>query len=461
MKKVAIIGSGPSALFAAKTILENSKNIKIYIYDRGKSPQNRQCNMQKSSCKNCKYCNVINGGGGSGLFSDGKLVLDLTSGGKSAGITCLSSLEQKNITNIIKKTFEKFDGVSEFKDIPPYCEQEKYAHIFEQENLRIKCYPVMHMGTHNLFKITCNFIDYLVDTFYNRIVFNFETEVTDILKDNDEYVLVTSHGRERFGSIVAAVGKAGANWLKLVLQKLNCTFEKHDYYFGVRLETQAFNIKKLLEISFDPKIYRIINERKVKIHCVCRNGDIRFYNYNGIISVGGHSPYTKSNLEFSQMDRANFNVMLSFDKTEIPPDEILKRIKSVSGEKVLAQKLDDYIANKETSVWGNIVPKNEEMVHRGNIHKIMNSIDSDFSVILIDFINSISKISEGVADKDNIIYAPAIEWDMDTVKVDNHMETSQKNLFAVGDGAGISQGIVFSSATGIIAGYEIASRYNQ
>lgn len=75
MTKVAIIGSGPSALFAAKTILENSNNIKVYIFERGKAPQDRQCNMQASSCKMCKYCSVINGGGGLGYFLTGNLFL--------------------------------------------------------------------------------------------------------------------------------------------------------------------------------------------------------------------------------------------------------------------------------------------------------------------------------------------------------------------------------------------------
>lgn len=460
MNNVAIIGSGPSALFAAKTILENSKNIKVYIFERGKSPKDRRCYIQSSCCKMCKYCNVINGGGGAGLFSDGKLVLDLTSGGISTGIDNLSLVQQKDIASEIKKTFEKFDGVSKFMDVPLLTEQEQYNDYLAQQNLKIKYYSVMHMGTSNLYNITCRFIDYLLEKFYGRIVFSFETDVTDIVKNNNgEYLLITNRGNKNFTTIVAAVGKSGANWLKTISQKFDCKFEQHNYFFGIRLETTASNIENLLKLSLDPKIYRVIHGRKVKIHCVCRNGDIRLYNYNGIVSVGGHSPYTEKNIEFTQINRANFNVLLSFNKEKTPPKKLLEQFKSIAGERIFAQRLGDFFDNKVTCEWGRLVPKNKEMIYTGNLREIMDSIDSDFSNILIDFISSISKLSMGISDKDNIIYAPAIEWDMDTILVNDKMETSSRNLFAIGDGAGISQGIVYSSATGIIAGHEIASRY--
>ena len=225
------------------------------------------------------------------------------------------------------------------------------------------------------------------------------------------------------------------------------------------METTASNIENLLKLSLDPKIYRVIHGRKVKIHCVCRNGDIRLYNYNGIVSVGGHSPYTEKNIEFTQINRANFNVLLSFNKEKTPPKKLLEQFKSIAGERIFAQRLGDFFDNKVTSEWGRLVPKNKEMIYTGNLREIVDSIDSDFSNILIDFISSISKLSMGISDTDNIIYAPAIEWDMDTILVNDKMETSSRNLFAIGDGAGISQGIVYSSATGIIAGHEIASRY--
>ena len=460
MIRVAIIGSGPSALFASKTILENSSNIVVHVYERGHSPENRHCPMGNSSCHMCENCDVLNGGGGAGLYSDGKLVLDLRSGGDALGISGLTNDERKHITESIKDTFLRFDGVSELKDAPPEDIQKEYSEYLSLHDLKIKYYSVMHMGTSNLGRITHNFMQFLMSEYERRIDFNFNTYVTNIEKtENGKYILTSNKGKEEYSSVIAAVGKSGADWLKQVLLDLNCDYYPHNYYFGVRMETKASHIKNLVKYSFDPKIYRVVNSRKVKLHCVCRNGDVRFYRYKEMLFVGGHSPYTKSSPEFLQMDRANFNVMLSFNKTKLPPNVLLKLFRESTGGKVIAQRFDDFRNNKATNVWGEMVPKNNEALIRGNIRDVLDAVDPEFSNILINFINDLSKISSGINNQDNILYSPAIEWNMDTVKVDLNMETEQRNLFAIGDGAGISQGIVYSAATGIVAAREIVSRF--
>jgi uncharacterized FAD-dependent dehydrogenase len=77
-----IIGAGPGGLFAAYKLLESSKKaIDVLIIDKGKHPSKRICPAIDNACENCKVCNLISGGGGAGLFSDGKLILDLGVGG--------------------------------------------------------------------------------------------------------------------------------------------------------------------------------------------------------------------------------------------------------------------------------------------------------------------------------------------------------------------------------------------
>ena len=79
---VTIIGAGPGGLFAAYELAERlRKNIRILVIDKGKAPTERNCRALHDRCINCKKCELITGGGGAGLFSDGKLVFDLYSGG--------------------------------------------------------------------------------------------------------------------------------------------------------------------------------------------------------------------------------------------------------------------------------------------------------------------------------------------------------------------------------------------
>jgi uncharacterized FAD-dependent dehydrogenase len=56
----------------------------------------------------------------------------------------------------------------------------------------------------------------------------------------------------------------------------------------------------------------------------------------------------------------------------------------------------------------------------------------------------------------NLIYVPAIEWWMKKIEVNEDMEVyNLPDLYAIGDGSGLTQGIVQSAATGIIAAEDV------
>jgi len=81
--------------------------------------------------------------------------------------------------------------------------------------------------------------------------------------------------------------------------------------------------------------------------------------------------------------------------------------------------------------------------------------------IVMDIIEGLEKLNEvipGVASDSTLLYAPEIKFYATQVKINKGMETSIKNLFAAGDGAGLSRDIVNSAATGILAGRGILSK---
>jgi len=99
---VIIVGSGPAGLFCAYTIRESNEKINILVIDKGPPVDERYCD---STCQ-CKVCHILSGGGGAGLFSDGKLTLDPSVGFK------LNYLLPSNVLNgyikLIEDTFLRF-----------------------------------------------------------------------------------------------------------------------------------------------------------------------------------------------------------------------------------------------------------------------------------------------------------------------------------------------------------------
>jgi len=72
----------------------------------------------------------------------------------------------------------------------------------------------------------------------------------------------------------------------------------------------------------------------------------------------------------------------------------------------------------------------------------------------MDIIEGLEKLNEiipGVASDSTLLYAPEIKFYAMRIKVDKNMETSVKNLFVAGDGAGLSRDIVNAAATGVLA----------
>jgi uncharacterized FAD-dependent dehydrogenase len=74
--------------------------------------------------------------------------------------------------------------------------------------------------------------------------------------------------------------------------------------------------------------------------------------------------------------------------------------------------------------------------------------------IVMDIIEGLEVLNEiipGVASDSTLLYAPEIKFYSMRLDVDHTMMTNIKNLFAAGDGAGMSRDIVNASATGVLA----------
>ena len=70
-------------------------------------------------------------------------------------------------------------------------------------------------------------------------------------------------------------------------------------------------------------------------------------------------------------------------------------------------------------------------------------------VSILEFIRTIDKVVEGFANPDNLLYAPEIKFYSNKVVIDNNFETSVKGLYSIGDGGGMTRGLMMASASGV------------
>ena len=68
---------------------------------------------------------------------------------------------------------------------------------------------------------------------------------------------------------------------------------------------------------------------------------------------------------------------------------------------------------------------------------------------LVEFIKMLDDVIPGFAGEDNLLYAPEIKFYSNKLTLSNSFETSVGNLYAIGDGCGLTRGLMMASASGV------------
>lgn len=461
---VAIIGGGPAGLFAAKHLLENAQRKSVLLLDKGPRPDRRNCPADVDGCKECGSCNILSGLGGAGLHSDGKLILDLDSGGYIQEFAELTQADQLALVDTIKTTLERFDGKSERGPRLTADRARQIGETFERSGFALKAYDVLHMGTSNLAKITKNLVDHLESEsqeFHSRFTLSAPTEVVEIKQVAGGFSISSRRGSWKCHKLIVAVGKSGAPGLRPQLEAMGIETIVRPVWIGVRVETSAESARDLLAISFDPKLSKHDHLGRVKTHCFCRGGGLLVMKYRGATLVGGHSVYTENNQECQTTERSglvNFNVLASRVLSQDTIDGLLQMFAGAAGSTVAVQDMRSFLNKDAPLVMSNDTRHHEIRGESADIRAMLDEFQGIGSSVA-GFLRDLDKLYPGLAAPDARVLAPAMEWDFGSLDVTRDMETGVRGLYAVGDGAGLSQGIVHAAATGIVAARAICAGF--
>jgi uncharacterized FAD-dependent dehydrogenase len=313
-----------------------------------------------------------------------------------------------------------------------------------------------HIGSDKTKEVIKSFKNNLVE---HGIEFMLNTCVADLLTEEEGGVkvcrgVITDKGEEiRGGCTILAPGRVGASWVEKLIKKHGIEAEYAGIDVGVRVEVLAITMNPVTKINRDPK-FHIRTKRYddfARTFCTNEQGFVVKEVYDDFIGVNGHSMKTKKS------ENTNFAFLVRVELTKPVENttrygrSIAKLATTIGGGKPIVQRMCD-LRRGRRSTWGGI----ERNLVRNTL---MDVTPGDISMALphritMDIIEGLEKLNEiipGVMSDSTLLYAPEIKFYAMRIKVDENMETSVNNLFAAGDGAGLSRDIINAAATGILA----------
>jgi uncharacterized protein len=456
---VLIIGAGPTGLFAAN---ELAGKLDVIVVDKGRALNERKCvALLNGRCKKCLPCNITGGLGGAGGLSDGKLNLRPDIGGNLEEF--VNSEEAWSIINEIDQLFLKH-GASE--EIYAPNEDEISPLLREAAASGIKFIPIVqrHMGSDKTPPIITSIKEELED---KGVLFMLETEVLDIiaegkvkgakLKNNKEGIFIVN-----CDYLLAAPGRIGAKWLSDQTEKLKIPVKHNPVDVGVRVELPQIVMEEVTAINWDPKFHIITQtyDDFVRTFCVCNKGFVVEEVYDEFMGVNGHSMRDKlsENTNFAFLVRVELTEPI--ENTSDYAFSIATITNTLGGGKPILQRLGD-LRKGRRSTW--------RRIERSNVVPTFNCVTpGDIAMALphrvvvdiIEGLEALNKVLPGVASDSTLLYAPEIKLYAMRLEMDKKMKTRIDGLYAAGDGAGVSRGIVGAAATGIIAARDIIKNSN-
>lgn len=456
---VAIIGAGTSGLFAAYELNHLNKNAKIVLLEEGKPIINRTCPIIEKKvdhCINCKPCSIMHGFGGAGAFSDGKFNFTTEFGG-----WLNEFLPTKKVLELIE--YVDSVNVSFGATTQRYSTENKEAMILEKKalenDLHLLKAQVKHLGTEHNFEILTKQFEYINE----RVDLRCNTHVENIEKMKDVFELTLKDGSKLHCKyLVVAPGRSGAEWFTDRCGDLDLSLINNQVDIGVRVELPARIFDHITDAVYEAKLLYRTKQYGDVVRTFCMNpyGHVVAENVDGIVTVNGHS-YSDVNL---RSENTNFALLVSnrFTYPFDQPYQYGKRIASLSnmlGGGVLVQRFGDLIQGRRTT---------EHRMEQSFTTPTFTATPGDLSLVLtkrhldniIEMIYALDKIAPGTANIDTLLYGVEVKFYSSRLKLSDKFETEISNMFAIGDGAGITRGLSQASASGVHVAREIFDRLN-
>jgi len=455
---VIIIGGGLAGIFTAYELISKNKKLKIALLEQGRNINKRSCPIidnKSDSCISCNSCGIMRGFGGAGAYSDGKFNFTTEFGGWLNDY--LPDSEVMDLIEYVDRINVDFGATTEvystFTREADEIRKKALGHDLHLLDARCK-----HLGTEKNKEILIKQSEWLD----KRIDLRCGIKVNEIIpvSETEEFLINTSSGDFKCKYLVVAPGRSGAEWFSGQCKRLGLELINNQVDIGVRVEVPAAVFRDITDAVYEAKLQYRTKQYKDLVRTFCMNpfGYVVAENTDGIITVNGHS-YTDPKL---QSDNTNFALLVSnkFTSPFKEPYQYGKRIATLSnllGGGIIVQRFGDLIDGRRT---------NEHRLEQGFLKPTLDATPGDLSLVLpkrhldniIEMIYTLDKIAPGTANHDTLLYGVEVKFYSSRLNLTSDLETPVKNMFAAGDGAGITRGLSQAGASGVVVARSILNR---
>ena len=310
------------------------------------------------------------------------------------------------------------------------------------------CSAVWHIGTDYLHEIGKNWYTYLVE---NGVEFRWRTKVIDIDFENNDLIYLDDSGSTILNSIeydtlLFGVGKSGIDFGKKLAEKYDLPTEPKPVQIGVRFEAPQKHFQKLIDISYDFKLYKKFDN--VSLRSFCTNNNAAYVAVESTYGNHSYNGHAKKD-EAYRNDMTNFGILMEIRGIDNPFDWSREAVKKLQingkglyyspGYRVPSKTTEgDYV---ETEVIGGLEP-------------LWDAI-GDYAHYIEDFITDMQKVFPTLGN-DWGIYMPEVKYlaPEPLVNYEDLSLTRFPNVHFVGDALS-ARGITVSGAQGTLVAEQL------
>jgi len=411
--KIAIIGFGAAAIGLIDRIKKTDHE--IHVFERSKDI----------------YSSSI-----SGIRADGKLFVSKEMGGD---LDVDTGLQKKLVDFWIEKTGNgDCETGSSFRNLD-------YYKAFYQKGFQPVLSDFYHLGTDQLKEVLFNIYEEF--SALKNVRFHFKNPVNEIKIEGDK-ISLDDYGV--FDKVFVAVGRSGHKLIKTIINDYpEIVLDSTKVDIGIRFELPNHIVEDLNKEMYEFKVkYKSKTGYMVRTFCNNPSGYVVPENYGDFITVNGHSKIKQKS------KNTNFAILTTVQLTEPFNDpigygsNIAKLSNMLGGDRVILQTYSHFKNSKRTK----------------NLYRVEPTLDPKYFILgdinlayprrliesIIDFVENLDHVIPGVANADNLVYAPEIKFYSNLLN-----NQTFDNLKFIGDCSGSTRSIIYATAHGHIMGGEI------